>query len=396
MDPELLRAIADLKSARDAARDAWGEFDRLRSDAVKSAHGEASEESLAKSEEAQKAYQVKADAVKAAEEALGVIAAKVSTGPSQVPGFGFDPTGPGGDSDTVAGMKEWGKGVVAKLAERKALDGTSGGTLVPPFFDNVLRRLPARQLFVRSIIPVRPASGDKIWYLRQTVRTNNAAPVAAGGTKPTSTFTVERIEATFRTIAHVTEALDRALLADHEALGDFLSSELRLGVLLAEEDQILNGNGTAPNLRGILNVSGILTQALGSDSRSDAIMKAITAVRVSGTLEPDAIVMHPSDYQDVALEKTADGEYVHGKPTDAEPGRIWGKPVITSTAIASGTALVGAFADASAIYLREDARVDFTDSHDDEFIKNQVRFRGEERLQVAVFRPAGFCTVTGI
>ena len=126
----------------------------------------------------------------------------------------------------------------------KALDGTSGGTMVGPFFDDNIHNLPQRQLFVRSLIPVVTADSDKVWFLRQSVATQNAAPVAAGALKPTSLYTVERIEEPVVTIAHLTEPPDRALLMDFDQLVTFLDTQLRLGVLLAEETS--SSTATAP------------------------------------------------------------------------------------------------------------------------------------------------------
>lgn len=282
-----------------------------------------------------------------------------------------------------------------------ALDGTSGGTMVPAFFDPQIRDLPQRQLFVRSLIPTVGCTGDKVWYLRQTVATQNAAAVAAGGLKPTSVYTIARIEETVRTVAHVTEALDRALLSDFDALSEFIDTQLRLGVLLEEEDQILNGNGAGANMTGILNTAGIQTQALGADPVPDAILKAMTKIRLQ-FMEPDGIVLHPNDFRDVRLLRTADGEYIFGDPADAGATGIFGLQVVQSALMTEGTGLVGAFGVASQVYDRDEARVTFAETGlgnnagEEMFTRNQVRFRGESRLALAVIRPAGFCTVTSI
>jgi HK97 family phage major capsid protein len=303
-------------------------------------------------------------------------------------------------SDGGYGAKDargWGEAVFAKLVERKALDATSGGTIPPPFFDPALRRLPERNLFVRSIIPVIQGDGDRASYLRQTVRTNLAAPVDPGDMKPTSVYSVERIEAPYRTIAHLTEPQDRNLLSDYEGLIRFLNDELRLGLLLTEEDQILNGDGDAPNLEGILEVTGIGDQPRGTDSISDALLRGLNVVRNDGLVEPDAIVMAPTDYEAAVLEKTdGSGEYIHGSPNNTTTPQLWGKPVITSPVLDAGTALVGSFATGCAIYDREQPRIDFSEQHEDLFEKNQVLWRGEERLTFAVFRPKAFATVSDL
>jgi HK97 family phage major capsid protein len=167
-----------------------------------------------------------------------------------------------------------------KQMGEKALDGTTGGATMPgSFFDPRLRELPHRKLFVRSLIPTTRVNSDKVAYIRQTVLTNNAAAVAAGALKPTSVITAAREEAPIRVIAHISEALDRSMLSDYDQLIRFIDDQLRLGVLLEEERQILLGSGVAPNLTGILTTVGIQTQAKGADPVPDAVHKAITKVR---------------------------------------------------------------------------------------------------------------------
>jgi HK97 family phage major capsid protein len=278
----------------------------------------------------------------------------------------------------------------------------SGASPVPPFFDPQIRALPARQLFVRSLIPTTVVDSEVVQFTRQTVATQNAAPVAAGAIKPTSVFTIERVQQPVRVIGHVTEALDRSLLSDYDEVESFIDSQLRLGVLLAEEAQVLNGSGAGVNLTGILNTAGILTQARGTDSHADAIHKAITKIRVSGFMEPDGVVLHPNDWEDVRLAKTADLEYLSAPVVEADPDRIFGKQVITSPVIAEGTGLVGAFAEGCRIWVREDAVVSFTESGLSDaagtelFVQNQIRWRGEERIAFGVIRPAAFASVTAL
>ncbi len=309
---------------------------------------------------------------------------------------------PSGEDKGIAGLgAEFLRKLGAGVHGLKALDGTSGGSMVGPFFDERIRVLPQRSLFVRSLIPVRKIDSDKAWWLRHSVATQNAAPVAAGALKPTSVYTVERIEQLVVTIAHVTEALDRALLSDFDQLVTFIDGQLRLGVLLAEEAQILNGDGLGVNLLGILNTPGIQVQAIGGDSRADAIYKALTKVRTA-FFEPDGIVLHPNDWQDIRLAKTADGDYQTAPVTDEGVERLFGKPVITSPVIAEGTGLVGSFRIGATVWDREEARVTFTESGlgdaagQELFTRNQIRFRGEERIAFGVERPAAFTKLTGL
>jgi HK97 family phage major capsid protein len=171
-------------------------------------------------------------------------------------------------------------------------------------------------------------------------------------------------------------------------------------VLLAEENQIVNGNGTPPNLRGVLNTSGVLTQARGVDPGVEAIFKAVTQVR-SNFFEPTAILMHPTDFQNARLAKNANGDYYFGDPNADGAMQIFGIPVAISPVLAAGTAIVADWKQ-STLWLREDARVTFAEQGAlgaggvEIFSRNQVVFRGEERAAFGVVRPAAFCSVTGL
>lgn len=317
--------------------------------------------------------------------------------------------GGGGGNKAAVGFERFQSGPGADFVKAvqeapggtKALDGTSGGTLVRPFFDPNIRYLPQRHLVVRSLLPTRPATGDKIWFLRQTTATQAAAVVPAGGLKPTSVYTVERVEDSVRTIAHVSEALDRSLLQDEASLSDFINNQLTLGVLIAEENQIINGNGVGGNFRGILSTTGILSVTRGgSESRTDAVYRAITALRLA-FYEADGIVLHPTDWQSLRMAKDANGNYMTGDVLASDPDRLWGIQVVTSPVIALGTGLVGNFAVGATVWDREEARVTWAeqglnDAGNEMYTRNQIRFRGEERVAFSVERPPAWCQISNL
>src|SRR5690606_24542993 len=162
------------------------------------------------------------------------------------------------------------------------------------------------------------------------------------------------------------------------------------------DSQLLNGNGTAPNLRGVLNTAGIQTQAKGTDAGPDAIYKAMTKVKVTGRARPDHVVMHSNDWQEIRLLRTADGIYIWGSPLETGQPRIWGLPIVENDVIAEGTALVGDFRNFSELVSRRGIDVQVTNSHDQFFIQGKQAIRADMRVALVVYRPTAFCTVTGI
>ena len=147
----------------------------------------------------------------------------------------------------------------------------------------------------QSILDVLPARqvAPNYSFLQQVTRTNNAAPVAEGGTKPTSAYSVQTVEAALRVIAHVSEEVPHYTLSDNSNLERFVAEEMLHGLRAAVEDQVLNGNGTAPNLRGILNTSGVQTQTFSTDILT-SIRKAITRLENQG-LPADVLVISADD-----------------------------------------------------------------------------------------------------
>lgn len=248
---------------------------------------------------------------------------------------------------------------------------------------------------VAALFPSGQTSQNAIPYMEETLATNTAAETAEGGQKPEAALAFTEKSSPVRKIAVFLPVTDE-LFADVPAMRTYVENRLRTFIVQREDGQLLNGNGAGANLRGILNTVGIQTQAKGADPVPDAIFKGITKIGVNAFLDASGVVMHHNDWQDIRLLRTADGIYIWGNPSEAGPERIWGLPVVKTTRIAEGTALVGAFRDAAQIFRRSEISFAVSDSHNDFFIKNLLALRVEERLALVVFRPNAFCTITGI
>lgn len=238
---------------------------------------------------------------------------------------------------------------------------------------------------------------QRIEYYEENSLTNAAAAVAEGDPKPESAMGFTLRGDDVRKIATWVPVTDEAL-QDVEGFESYIRERLGFMVRRREESQLLSGSGTAPEIRGILNRSGLQTQAIGTDNRLDAVYKAITKVRAVAFAEPTGIVMHPNDWADVRLmrEDGTTGGYLFGPPSQAGEDRLWGLEVRITTAMTEGTALVGAFRPHAQVFRKDGIEIAVSSEHSDYFVRNQLAVRAEERLALAVYRPAAFCTVTGI
>lgn len=245
---------------------------------------------------------------------------------------------------------------------------------------------------ILQTIPVVRRSTPTYRYLRQTVRTNNAAIVAPGGTKPTSVYTVDDIDGKLEVFAHLSEPVDKYLLADASELGRFIATEMLYGLNAAVEQEVLNGAGTAGHLTGILATSGIQTQAALTDSVT-TLRAAITKLEVAG-YTASVFVLNPTDWEAIETTRNTSGAFDLNGPVDRAAQKVWGVPVVLSSRIAAGTAL--AF-DTSTVQISTDTQgieTKWSDQHGTLFGTNQLIARVEGRFGLDVLIPTGTVKIT--
>lgn len=280
------------------------------------------------------------------------------------------------------------------LPELKTLFQTSAGWSPESVRSGRLVDAVTRPIQILDIIPTGQVGQAAYVYMLETTRTHAAQETSEGGTYKESTFVLTETTKTVRKITDSVPVTDEQL-EDVTAAQSYLDMRIRFGIRQRLDSQILNGDDAAPNLAGILNESGIQTQAKNADPVPDAFYKAMTKVRVTGRANPSAIIMHQNDWQTVRLLRTTDGVYIWGNPSDAGPERMWGIMVVQSDAITENTGLVGAFADFCQLFERRGLLVE-VGTTGDQFAQGKQTIRASLRVVFAIYRPAAFATVTGI
>lgn len=249
--------------------------------------------------------------------------------------------------------------------------------------------LPQRRMTVRDLITQGRMDGNTLEYVRETGFTNSAAPVAEGLVKPESDLRFDLVNTSAKVIAHWMKA-SRQILSDFAQLRSVIDNRLLYGLAYAEEQQLLNGDGTGQNLLGIIPQATAYTAPFAPTAGTAIDTMRLAMLQAEIALFPaTGHVMNPLDWGRIELTKDADGRYIIGNPQGTISATLWGLPVVTTPAIAADKFLTGAFKMGAQLFDRWDARVEVGYVNDD-FIRNLTTILAEERLALAVYRPQAF------
>jgi HK97 family phage major capsid protein len=270
----------------------------------------------------------------------------------------------------------------------------SAGVLIQPYRVPGILMDPDTPLTVRDLFSAVSISTNAIEWVKEKLFTNNAGPQATeGAAKRESNITFEKMTSPVETLAHWIP-LSRQVLADAPQLQGVVDGKLRMGLKFKEDEALLFGDGTNGNLLGLVPqatdyvATGLPSSATNIDHLRWAFLQVAKA-KYPATFS----VLSLEDWALIQLQKTSDGAYIFGTPTDGAAPRVWGKRVVESFGLAAGDFLAGS-GMAATIYDREDVTVRASEHHADFFIKNMVALLCEERLGFTVERPEAIVTGT--
>jgi HK97 family phage major capsid protein len=250
--------------------------------------------------------------------------------------------------------------------------------------------LQRRRAFIRDLIGVQPTGLASFAYLQESNATTNetgAAMTSEGSAKAEVTMEFTPADAPARKITAWIPVTDE-ILSDAPTLRGYIDARLEYMLLIREEAQVYNGNGTAPNLQGLKGVSGVQTQTAVSGDYPATIGQAIGKIEnVDG--EASFAICNPIDYW-VAVTKrystSFDNSGQGNAPSTAQASITWGLPAIRTRAVASGSALVASDMCAT-IFERQGTTIKVGDQHSDNFIKNIQVVLAEKRIALPIWRP---------
>lgn len=252
--------------------------------------------------------------------------------------------------------------------------------------------LPMRPMTVRDLFAPGQTISNAVEFAVQTARTNNAAVVAEQVAKPYSNYTWNLVNFPVRTIAHMVKA-SRQILDDAPALSSTIDAEMRYGLEFAEEAELLYGDGTGVHVLGVVPQATAYSAAFAVTG--ETAIDRIRLAMLQGVLAlypMTGSVLNPTDWTKIEMTKDSLGRYIIGDPQGTVAPRLWGLPVVSSIAMTAGTFLTGAFKYGAQIFDRMAIDIAISTENVDDFEKNMISIRAEERLALVVKRPAAFIT----
>jgi len=256
---------------------------------------------------------------------------------------------------------------------------------------------PLRPLVVRDLLTPGTTTSNAIEYPVETdvpmtggLNATQAAVVSEGAKKAQSQVSFDLKSTPVRTIAHFMKA-SRQIMDDAPQLQSYIDGRLRYGLQFAEEIELLTGDGTGQHLLGIIPQASSYSAAFTPESATqiDAIRLAILQATLA-YYPTTGIILHPTDWAKIEVTKDTLGRYIVGDPQGQVAKRLWTLPVVDTQAMSATHFLVGAFRLGAQIFDRQSIEVLISTENEDDFVKNMITIRGEERLALAVYRPGAF------
>lgn len=265
-----------------------------------------------------------------------------------------------------------------------------------------------RRAFIRDLMTVSPTGLKVIPYIGETNQVSNETGMqmtSEGSAKSEVTLTFGPYSAIVEKIAGWLPITDE-IVADAPTLMGYINGRLEYMAMIREEQQLLSGTGTSPQIQGLDTVTGLQTQAMVSAAGETvnsgdfpATVAAAYALIENVDGEPDGVVCNPLNYW-TAIAKRHTNQFDNGFGTGApgsrpsDVGITWGETCVRTRACASGTAYIGSWKLGATLFDREEFNIRVKDQHSDWAVRNLNLIIGEKRIAVAWHRGSLFVKAT--
>lgn len=252
---------------------------------------------------------------------------------------------------------------------------------------------PTRPTHIRQLLAQGSTQSDVVRFVKESGYSNGAAATAEGTTLTQSDFDMTAADANVRKIGTYFR-ISEEMLADTPQLTSYLSARAPEKLLEVEDTQILSGNGSAPNLSGIITdatafAAGDLADSVDNANEFDAIVAALNQL-AGANYNADTILLNPSDFHKILLLKDSQNNYLKDQVYSGLQPVFMGVKVVLNTAIAAGSFLIGNFGVGTQLWVRDGINVEFFREDGTNVRDGFVTVRVSERVALTNYLPNAF------
>ena len=271
----------------------------------------------------------------------------------------------------------------------------TGGSRYGQIFDSNIRQNPNRKVHMSQVLRGGSiGAGNTYTFMRENGNGEGAiAPAAEGALK--SQFDLDLVEATVNveTIAGWLRVTRKAM-NNIPGFVSFLQARLPEKFQRALDAQILYGNGTTPNLKGILTSGNfVASTAVASQKLIEKLIDDVATLEDTYERDATGILLRPIDYYGFFKNKASgSGEYDLPEGVTFVNGQLYlfGIPVYASTAITAPDYVVGDFDMGAQLLTQEGMRIEFFEQDGTNVRENKVTVRIEGNYALPVYGPDFF------
>lgn len=243
---------------------------------------------------------------------------------------------------------------------------------------------------IRSLLPTGSTNAQTISFVKEANPEDGSAAVSEGTTLAKSD--IDLVESTVKlekigTYLRITEEM----MADIPALTSFLSARIPQRILAAEDNEILNGDGSTPNLDGLFTdgtafAAGGFANAIESANEYDVLMVGLNQLQLAN-YKANVIMLNPTDLHKIVLLKSTANEYLKNQIYQGLQPSIAGVPIVTNTAVTAGKFLAMDSNRATQFWVRQNLAVEFSKEDSTNFRDGFITVRATERVALTNYEP---------
>lgn len=265
---------------------------------------------------------------------------------------------------------------------------TSGVSAYATTYDRTVVEAARTPLVVRDLFGAETITGSTLVYLVEGAIEGAPAATNEGAKKPQVHFAdpTPKTVSLGKIACHIKESDE--YVTDYAFLASAINGRLLYQHGLVVQNKLIYD---LCNTSGIQSDDDTWTSGSTAAALADLILKGAMDVQEESGFAADGIIINPTDWYNLRIAKDGEYRYYGGGFFGAQNvPNLWGIPVCVSTAVSAGTIIVGAFKTCASVVTNGGVRVEATNTDQDDFVKNLMTIRCEERLALAVRRPKGF------